>query len=72
MSEQHDPTRRPSRIPEFATKEEEALFWDTHSFTDYLDELEPVEIRFAKNLSNPPAVRLDPQDSAKVTRRSKA
>ena len=31
-----------SRIPEFASREEEAEFWDTHDFTDYLDELEPV------------------------------
>jgi predicted HicB family RNase H-like nuclease len=71
MSEQNDPTRRSSRIPEFATKEEEAQFWDTHSFTDYLNELEPVKIRFAKNLSNPLTVRLDPQDRAEVTRRAK-
>ncbi|MCC7353963.1 MAG: hypothetical protein IT330_09415, partial [Anaerolineae bacterium] len=25
-----------SKIPEFATREEEAEFWDTHDFTDYL------------------------------------
>ena len=31
-----------SRIPEFVSREEEAEFWDTHDFTDYLDELEPV------------------------------
>jgi predicted glycoside hydrolase/deacetylase ChbG (UPF0249 family) len=59
------------RIPDFATKEEEAAWWDTHSITDYLDELEPVQARFAKNLSDPIAVRLDPNDRAELTRRAK-
>jgi len=71
MSEQTPSVRRPRRIPEFATKDEEAEFWDTHSFTDYLDELEPVDIRFAKNLSSPLAVRFDPRDRAELTRRAK-
>ena len=30
-------------IPEFKTIKEEALFWDTHDITDFLDELEPVK-----------------------------
>jgi hypothetical protein len=34
-----------SRIPEFKSREEEAEFWDTHDFTDFLDESWPVEIR---------------------------
>jgi len=33
----------PSRIPEFASIEEEAEFWDTHSSTDFEDEFEHVE-----------------------------
>ena len=36
--------RTKSRIPEFKTLEEEASFWDTHSFTDFEDELEDVDI----------------------------
>jgi hypothetical protein len=36
-----------SRIPPFRSIEEEAEFWDTHSPVDYLDELEPVEVKFA-------------------------
>lgn len=32
-----------SKIPDFKTEEEEAEFWDTHSITDYLDELEEVD-----------------------------
>ncbi len=41
---------KPSRIPEFQSLEEEAEFWDTHDFTDYLDELRPVQVRFSPNL----------------------
>ncbi len=48
-----------SRIPEFETIEEEAKFWDTHDFTDYLDELKPVKVKFAKNLSSPLTIRFD-------------
>lgn len=35
-----------SKIPDFKTIEEEAHFWDTHSFTDFEDELEEVEMVF--------------------------
>ncbi len=49
-----------SRIPEFASRAEEAEFWDTHDVTDYWDELKPVDVRFAKNVSGGIiAVRLD-------------
>ena len=30
------------QIPAFRTIQEEALFWDTHEVTDYLDEMEMV------------------------------
>jgi hypothetical protein len=71
MNNPEKSTRKKSRIPDFATREEEAAWWDTHSITDYLDELEPVEVRFAKNLSNPMAVRLDPEDRVELNRRAK-
>jgi predicted HicB family RNase H-like nuclease len=51
---------RPRRIPEFANREEEAAFWETHDLTDYLDELKPVEVRFAKKLSEGITIRLTP------------
>ena len=47
-------------IPEFATIEEEATFWDTHSTADYEDEFRPVRARFAKRLSTGVTIRLDP------------
>ncbi|MCE7939329.1 MAG: hypothetical protein DYG90_12250 [Chloroflexi bacterium CFX6] len=50
---------RPSRIPEFASREEEAEFWDNHDFSEFEDELKSVKVRFAKRLSQGLAVRFD-------------
>ncbi len=50
-----------SRIPRFASREEEARFWDTHDIADYRDELEPVRARFARRLSEGITIRLDPE-----------
>lgn len=33
-------------IPKFKTYEEEAKWWDTHSFVDYIDESKEVELIF--------------------------
>jgi hypothetical protein len=49
MSEPHAPPRS-SRIPDFRSREEEAEFWDTHEFTDFLDESWPVEIEASQAL----------------------
>lgn len=38
--------KKESRIPTFASYEEEAEWWDTHDITDYLDEMEPVKVTF--------------------------
>jgi hypothetical protein len=43
------------RIPEFASIEEEAAFWDAHSTADYEREFKPVRTRFAKNLNQRPS-----------------
>jgi hypothetical protein len=32
------------KIPDFKSLEEAADYWDTHSFTDYFEDTEPVEI----------------------------
>jgi predicted DNA binding CopG/RHH family protein len=64
--------QRPSRIPEFESFEEEAEFWDTHDFTDYLDELTPVEVRFARELSEGVTVRLNSELLAKLHAQAKA
>ena len=36
------------KIPKFKSIEEERKFWDTHSVTDFLDELEFVDIKFVR------------------------
>lgn len=51
MDESRD-SQHESRIPDFASVEEEAMWWDTHSIVDYLDELEPLVITFAETLSD--------------------
>ena len=50
---------RVSRIPEFANREEEAAFWDTHDVTDHLDEFEPVDIQFESPLSEAVTLHID-------------
>lgn len=52
-------TKQKSRIPNFKSIQEEAEFWDTHDFTDYLDELRPVKVHFAKPLEHVFPVRFD-------------
>lgn len=53
-------------IPEFASREAEAEFWDTHNLTDYWDEFKPVRARFAKRLSEGINIRLDPETLAEL------
>lgn len=60
------------RIPAFQNIEDEAAFWDTHSFTDFDEEFTPVEVTVSKNLSTPLSVRLDPRDRAEIDRRAQA
>ncbi|MDQ6603714.1 MAG: BrnA antitoxin family protein [Chloroflexota bacterium] len=45
-------TETKNRIPDFATIEEMAEFWDTHDASEYQDELEPVEFEIAKPLKS--------------------
>lgn len=61
MNEYSKPTETGnSRIPDFASREEEAEFWDTHDITEFLDELTPVKVRIAKPLSVKVEVRFEP------------
>ena len=47
------------RIPKFKSLEEERRFWDTHSITEFLDELKPVKIQFAKPKKKLISLRLE-------------
>lgn len=51
-----------------ATRSEVAKFWDTHSFVDYLDELKPAHVRFARSLSDGITIRFDPKTLEKLRR----
>src|ERR1043165_979355 len=66
MTTERKTTKPKNRIPDFKSREEEAEFWDTHDITDYLDELKPARVRFAKNLSEGITIRLDPETLAEL------
>lgn len=65
---EHNTQNRASRIPTFASREEEAEFWDTHDMTDYWDELKPVKLKVAKNLSRGITIRFDEETLEKLRR----
>ena len=52
-----------AKIPEFASLEEESEFWDTHDFTDYLDDTTEVDVTIidARPRKAQISLRLDPQ-----------
>ena len=62
---------RPSRIPTFASREEEAEFWDTHDFTDYLDELTPSTLRYVGEPMEDVTVTIDPDTMKRVRAEAK-
>ncbi len=47
------------KIPQFKTYEEEAKFWETHSITDYLDELKVTKMKVKKLPKITFAIRMD-------------
>ena len=69
MTQQEHRTKEP--LPEFASREEMAEFWDTHDFTDYMDEFKPIKVRFAKNLSEGITIRFDATTLAELRARAK-
>ncbi len=69
------PEQRKSRIPEFASREEEAAWFDTHDMGDYLDEFEVVDSRDVQvdpNLSERITVRLTPALLGQLRRAARA
>jgi len=53
MSEHGDATTPPRHLPDVRSRKEMAEFWDTHSFTDYLDDLEPARAHMADDVTAP-------------------
>jgi predicted DNA binding CopG/RHH family protein len=71
MTTERDQRGQPaSKIPVFHSREEEAEFWDTHDFTEFLDETRPVKLRIGKQLSEGLTVRLDRHDREELERRA--
>ena len=54
------PTKEHGSIPAFNSYEEEAVFWDTHDFTDLEAETEPAKVVAARGFSSKVEVRLEP------------
>ena len=52
-------TKKLTKIPTFSSRDEEAMFWETHSIADFEDELTPITAHFAKNLSEGITIRFD-------------
>ena len=46
-------------IPELPTRADAAAFWDTHDFTDYWDQMQPVSVTFGDDLGCPIVIDLD-------------
>ena len=66
------PTEARGRIPAFASVEEEAAFWDTHDFTDFVAESSLVQITVGQELAERLTLRLDHEDRQELVRRAKA
>ncbi len=69
QNERHDKNRE-SRIPKFANREEEAAFWDNQDVSDYWDELKPVKLKVAKNLSKGITIRFDEETLGELRRQA--
>jgi hypothetical protein len=61
-----------SRIPAFASVEEEAAFWDTHDTTDFEDEWEPVELDVSPTLGHILSIRVDREEYRRLGAAAKA
>jgi hypothetical protein len=66
---------RKKQIPEFASREEEAKWFDTHDMGDYLDAFEIVDsstVQVEPNLSHGITVRLTPELLSELRSKAKS
>ena len=63
-----------NKIPKFKSVEEEAKFWDTHSFADHWDEFKPVDIvvELAKPKEETLLVRMNKELKKKLEKKAEA
>jgi predicted DNA binding CopG/RHH family protein len=69
MAKKERQTRDP--LPEFQSRQEMAEFWDTHDFTDYMDDFKPVKARVAKQLSEGITIRFDAETLTELREQAK-
>jgi predicted DNA binding CopG/RHH family protein len=51
--------KKPRKIPHFKSDEEVAAFWDTHDFTNYIKDTEPVDVVFEKPKKETISIRME-------------
>jgi hypothetical protein len=54
--------KKKSKIPTFRTDQEERQFWNTHSFEEFADELEELEVMIQPTRTEQIALRLTKRD----------
>lgn len=61
-----------TKIPEFKSVREEALFWDSHSIADFMDETRKVEVTYApkKEAKKSITIRMAPSVKREVEKRA--
>jgi hypothetical protein len=67
--------QRKHQIPEFASREEEATWFDTHDIGDYVDEFEVIDssnVHVERNLSHGITVRLTPELLSELRTKAKS
>lgn len=60
--------KKQNREPEFSSREETAEFWDTHDFTDYLDDIKVISVKSSDVVEQAVIVRFDSDTFDKVHR----
>lgn len=66
MTESGGPLKSKEPIPRFASREEEASFWDSHDLSDYWIDFSPVELAVDEHLSTGLMIDLDPDALAEL------
>jgi len=61
-------SKHKEQLPDFSrmTHEEIAEFWDTHSFTDYWDEMEEIDVTVRRRPIAVVSLRLEQEDLARI------
>ena len=59
------------KVPDFKSIQEEAEFWDTHDFTDYVDFSKAVKIEVSPNLTSVLTIRIEGEDFEQLAQRAR-